>query len=148
MEPFTDHVIIPPSRRMKLDERASVLGRLPLFAGCSKRHLRGLARLSRQVQVEPGTALFTEGSPPSEAYVIVAGNAEVREGGEVIATLGPGEFVGELGLILERPRKATVIALTPLDTVAIARADLRRAVLETPELGWSLLETVAHRLSA
>ena len=145
---ITDNVPWGTGRRVKLDERAQLLARLPIFAHCSKRHLRSLARLSRQVQVEAGSALFTEQGVSTEAYVIIAGTVEVRSKGRKVATLGPGEIVGELGLLLERPRSATVTALTPLDTLAITRVDLRAAVIESPELGWAILEAVAHRLSA
>lgn len=147
MSLFTDGIEFEPSRRMKLDDRAAILSTLPLFAGCSRRHLRAVAKLAHPAQIEAGAVLFSEGSPSLEAYVIVAGQAEVRTRGRKVAVLGPGEIVGELGLILERPRNATVRALTPLDTLAISRRDLRAAVLETPELGWTLLEAVAHRLS-
>ena len=145
--PVTDGVEFQPSQRLKLDDRAKHLARLPLFADVSRRHLRSLARASRQVLLEPGANLFTEGAPPTDAYVIVAGSARVHRGNRTIATLGAGDVVGELGLLLERPRNATATALTPLDVLAIARDDLRAAVLTTPELGWVLLETVAQRLS-
>jgi len=144
---MTDGVQLGSSRRMKLDDKASLLAALPLFSTCTKRHLKSLAKLTRGVLVEPGASLFNEGAPSTEAYVIVAGSAEVRSRGRKVAVLGPGEIVGELGLILERPRNATVRALTPLDTLAISRAELRNAVVESPELGWALLEAVAHRLS-
>jgi CRP-like cAMP-binding protein len=137
-----------PASRLKLDDRAGLLARLPLFAGCSKRDLRALARRSHPVMVEAGATLFTEGAPSTAAYVIVAGTAEVRGRGRRVATLGPGDVVVELGLLLERPRNATVTALTPIDALAIGRADLWTVVLETPALGWTLLETVAHRLSS
>lgn len=148
MSLMTDGVQLGSARRMKLDDKAALLAALPLFGACTKRHLKSLAKLTRAVQVEPEAPLFTEGAPSTEAYVIVAGTAEVRSKGRKVAVLGPGEIVGELGLLLERPRNATVRALTPIDTLAISRDDLKAAVLESPELGWALLEAVAHRLSA
>jgi CRP-like cAMP-binding protein len=148
MSLITDGVEIGSARRMRLTDRAQLLAGLPLFSGCAKRDLKAVARLTFPVQVESGTALFTEGAPSTEAYVIVAGTVEVRAKGRKMATLGPGDIVGELGLLLDRPRNATVRALTPLDTLAISRRDLRAAVLDAPALGWSLLEAVAHRLSS
>ena len=104
----------------------ALLTRLPLFAGCSKRDLRALARRSHSVMVDAGATLFTEGAPSTAAYVIVAGTAEVRGRGRKIATLGPGDVVGELGLLLDRPRNATVTALTSIDALEIGRADLKK----------------------
>ena len=62
------------------------------------------------------------------------------------AQVGPGDVVGELGLLLDRARNATVRARTPLECLALGRDDLKAAVMASPELGWTLLCTVAERL--
>ena len=131
---------------MNQDERVRLLGQHALFRGCSKRQLRSLAKLTRVVQVEPGEALVTAGAPSTDAYLITAGSAEVKARSGRGATLGPGDVVGELGLLLDRPRNATVRARTPLEVLALSRSDLKAAVEASPELGWSLLQTVAERL--
>ncbi len=131
---------------MNQDERVRLLSASALFRGCSKRQLRSLAKLTRVVQVEPGEALVTAGAPSTEAYLITAGSAQVKARNGRAATLGPGDVVGELGLLLDRPRSATVRAATPLEVLALSRSDLKVAVEASPELGWSLLQTVAERL--
>ncbi len=131
---------------MNQDERVRLLSGSALFRSCSKRQLRSLAKLTRVVQVEPGEALVTAGAPSTDAYLITAGSAEVKARNGRSATLGPGEVVGELGLLLDRPRNATVRARTPLEVLALSRSDLKAAVEASPELGWSLLQTVAERL--
>ena len=131
---------------MNQDERVRLLQASPLFHGCSKRQLKAVAKLTRVVLIGPGEALISTGAPSTDAYVITAGSAEVQRRGGKGAALGPGDVVGELGLLLERPRNATVRATTPLEALALNRADPRAAVMASPELGWTLLQTVAERL--
>jgi CRP-like cAMP-binding protein len=131
---------------MNQDERVRMLGELALFRGCTKRQLRTLAKLTRIVQLEPGEMLVTAGATSTDAYLISAGSAEVKGRGGRAVRFGPGDVVGELGLLLDRPRNATVRATTPLECLALGRNDLKAAVETSPELGWSLLQTVAERL--
>jgi CRP-like cAMP-binding protein len=136
---------------MNQDERVRLLGDLALFRSCTKRQLRSLAKLTRVVQIEPGEMLITAGAASTDAYLITAGSAEVtgpkvKDRGGSTVRFGPGDVVGELGLLLDRPRNATVRATTPLECLALGRNDLKVAVETSPELGWSLLQTVAERL--
>lgn len=131
---------------MNQDERVRLLSASALFRACSKRQLRSLAKVTRVVQIEPGEVLVTAGAPSTDAYLITAGSATVKARNGRSATLGPGDVVGELGLLLDRPRNATVRANTPLEVLALSRNDLKVAVEASPELGWSLLQTVAERL--
>ena len=77
--------------------------------------------------------------------MIVAGHAVVRRNGRKIAERGPGDIVGELGLLLHRDHIATVTASTPLEVPVLPHRALRDAVDEVPGLGWKLLQTVANR---
>jgi CRP-like cAMP-binding protein len=148
LPPFPDQV--PRGRRARLPRKAQVahLAALPLFSECTTKELRHLAASSRVDQLEPDQPLLSEGMPSQEAYVIVAGSARVVMHGEVIRELGPGDFVGELGLLLGRPHAANVLAITPLEVLVLPQAALRQAVEELPGLGWKLLQTVAMRLAA
>lgn len=133
---------------MQQQEVVDHLAALPLFADCSKRELRHLAGLTRDHLLDVGEHVFEQGAPSDAAYVIVAGHVEIRRDGRSIAELGPGDVVGELGLLLRRTHSSTVTALTPVEIVALPQAALREAVEEVPGLAWSLLQTVAGRLSA
>lgn len=148
LAPFPETTAPDSIRTLRMSERVEQLVQLPLFSQCSKRHLRALARLTRQQQLEAGATLITEGSDSDEAYVILAGLAVVRRKGRKIAELRTGDVAGELGLLLERPRMATVSARTPLECLVIRRSDLRACIAEAPDLGWLLLQTVALRLSS
>ncbi|HEY5662704.1 MAG TPA: cyclic nucleotide-binding domain-containing protein [Ilumatobacter sp.] len=144
--PFPDEGRPPGRRSAARAAQVDHLARLPLFAGCSKRDLRHLARSTRIDLLEPDAALFSAGQPSREAYVIVAGRAVVRRNGRKVAELGSGDFVGELGLLLHRDHAATVTAVTSLEVLALPQQALREAIDEVPGLGWKLLQTVADRL--
>ena len=133
----------PPSRR----DQVELLGAVTLFANCSKRDLRDLARVGTFVQLEPDRHIVEEGSVSESLYVIIAGQVTVRRKGRKIATLGKGDVVGELGVILDRDRRSTVTADTPTGLIRIPKRELRRLIDEIPGLGWKLLTTVAARLS-
>ena len=146
LPPFPDQT---PRRRRPLGRRAQVehLAALPLFADCTTRELRHLSASTRVDQLEADQVLLDAGMPSTEAYVIVAGTCVVRRNGRRINELGPGDVVGELGLLLGRPHSATVVAVTPVEVLALPQAALRQAVDELPGLGWKLLQTVATRLA-
>lgn len=144
--PFFDDGIRPDPRKLAQAERIQLLRSVPLLAECTKRELRHLARSTRLVQIEPGQALITEGTAATEAYLVLAGGATVRKNRRKIAELGPGDVVGELALLLDRPRAATVVASKPLEVLALPRAELRSAIDDVPGLGWKLLQVVAARL--
>lgn len=112
-----------------------------LFEGCGYRH------------VPRGTRLFEEGSPSDRAYLIRAGRLEVRkrqpDGQEqVIAELGPGEWVGEMGLLLDLPRSAAVVAVTDLDLDPMTRENFEHLLGTHPEETRKLLRQLATRLHA
>lgn len=123
------------------------LAGLELFSACSKRELRHLARSTRLELHEPDDVLFAAGQPSREAFVVVAGHAVVRRNGRKLAELGPGDIVGELGLLLQRDHVATVTATTPLEVLVLPQRALREALDELPGLGWKLLRTVADRMA-
>jgi CRP-like cAMP-binding protein len=145
--PFPDEGRRPSPRALERASQVDHLAGLQLFAGCSKRELRHLARSTRLELHEPDDVLFAAGQPSREAFVIVAGHAIVRRNGRKIAELGPGDIVGELGLLLHRDHVATAIATTPLEVLVLPQRALREAVDEVPGLGWKLLQTFADRIA-
>jgi CRP/FNR family transcriptional regulator, cyclic AMP receptor protein len=131
---------------MQQRQRVAQLSKVPLFANCSKRELSRLLTLARTETVDAGHTLFVEGAPSSNLYVIVSGTAAVKRNGRRIGRAGPGDVVGELGVILGGPRTATVLAETPIEWLVLDQASLRAAIDEVPGLGWHLLQSVAARL--
>jgi len=147
MLPFPDEGRRRAVGTMAVANQIDHLAELPLFAGCSRRELRHLARSTRHELLEPDQVVCAAGQPSREAYVIVAGHAVVIRNGREVAELGPGDFVGELGLLLHRDHEATVTSITPMELLVLPQQALRIALDEVPGLGWKLLHTVANRLS-
>ena len=124
------------------------LASVPLFASLSKKHLRALAGLVTPVEVREGREFMQEGEEGREFFVVISGEAEIRHGGAVIAVRGPGDFFGEIALLLDRPRTATVVARTDMSLEVIERRDFKTFLSDHPELYEPLLAAAAERVSA
>ena len=131
---------------MRQQVRADELGRVPLFARCSKRQLRRLAAESHVEQIEPGEKLVSLGSPSPQLYVVLAGTARIEHDGTELAQVIAGDVVGELGLIFDAPRNADVVATSTLEVLGLDRDGLQRALDAVPGMAWALLTAVAERL--
>jgi CRP/FNR family cyclic AMP-dependent transcriptional regulator len=126
-------------------EVAEMLKRVPLFAGVKDRDLGRLAKVLSERTFAEGEAITTEGQSGVGFFVIEHGNATVSLKGEIIRTLGPGDHIGEIALIDEGPRSATVTASTDLRCRGMAAWEFRSFVQEHPEVAWGLLQTLASR---
>jgi len=123
------------------------LGRVPLFSDLSARQLRRLAAKLRERQFSAGTTVTREGEMSGVGFfIVVSGEATVNGGGREIGTLGPGDQFGEIALIAERERTATVTAKTPLNCLELPVWELRELVQRDGELGWKLLQHVVMLL--
>jgi CRP-like cAMP-binding protein len=122
------------------------LKRVPLFAGVRDKELGRLAKVMRESRFNEGEAITTEGRSGVGFFLIEHGNATVSLRGEIVRTLGPGDHFGEIALIDEGPRSATVTATTDLRCRGLAAWEFRSFVQEHPEVAWPLLETLASRL--
>jgi CRP/FNR family cyclic AMP-dependent transcriptional regulator len=103
------------------DTKADALERCPFFADLSRSELRDLAKVTEDMEVEEGKALTREGAAGSEFFVIVDGDVSVTKDGSEVRTLGPGDFFGEISLLEDRPRTATVTAKTRLRFFVLTR---------------------------
>jgi CRP/FNR family transcriptional regulator len=119
---------------------------VPLFAGVRDKELGRLAKVMRESRFNEGEAITTEGRSGVGFFLIEDGNATVSLRGEIVRTLGPGDHFGEIALIDEGPRSATVTATTDLRCRGMAAWEFRSFVQEHPEVAWPLLETLASRL--
>jgi CRP/FNR family cyclic AMP-dependent transcriptional regulator len=133
-------------RLFNQDTKVEALKRAPLFEGLSRKELVQLARISEDLDVPPGKVLCQEGDIGHEFFVIVEGEAEVTRKGEQVATRGGGDFVGEIALLEETPRTATVTAKTPLRLFVLTRRDFRHLVDENPGVERKVLRALARRI--
>jgi CRP/FNR family cyclic AMP-dependent transcriptional regulator len=129
-------------RDVKLDHLANTW----LFSNCSSRELSKVARASDEVTVSPGKILCEEGKPGREFFVILSGNAAVKRHGRKIATLGPGQYFGELALLDRLPRSASVISETEMDLLVLSQAAFNGVLDTVPQMSRKLLAAMAERL--
>ena len=122
------------------------LAKVPLFSACSDKELDALAKHAELVDFRAGQTLMVEGQDGHEFFVIVDGEVGVTAGGETLAKLGPGGYVGETALLDPGPRTATVTALRDTSAVLLASREFYAAVDESPVLARKLLTGLAHRL--
>jgi CRP/FNR family transcriptional regulator, cyclic AMP receptor protein len=128
------------------DTKADALGRCPFFAGLSRNELLELAKVTEDLEVEEGKALTREGQSGSEFFVIVDGEVSVTKDGSEIRTLGPGDFFGEIALLEDTPRTATVVAKTPLRFFVLTRQAFRSLLAHQPELEEKVTKALEERL--
>ena len=128
------------------DRRLEMLARVPLFAGSSRRQLRGILDWTKEYRYKPGTTIVREGARGQELFVLLDGKASVSRKGKRITRLVPGDFFGEMAVIDGGPRSATVIADEAVDCLVLKQADFRSMVEGDPSIAWHLLETFAARL--
>jgi len=131
----------PPLRLLEL---------VPLFSGLSRAQLWRVADLAQEVSYGSGRMIVRTGTPGLAFYVIVEGRAKVIRGrissAKGQASLGPGDFFGEMALLDGGPRSASVVAQTPMTTVRIERAPFRRMLKDEPDIALKLLEGMAVRM--
>jgi CRP-like cAMP-binding protein len=126
---------------------AEDLKRVPLFSGLSQRQLRQLVKDFSERRVPVGALLAKQGEMSGVAFFVIAeGEAAVIVDGTRVATLGPGDYFGELAMISQRERTATVEALTPMRCYTIRFWDFRAFAKKNPDVTWKLLQHVAELL--
>jgi CRP/FNR family cyclic AMP-dependent transcriptional regulator len=128
------------------DTKADALARCPFFAGLSRNELIELAKVSEDMEVEEGKALTREGKSGSEFFVIIEGDVSVTKGGEEVRTLGPGDFFGEIALLEDTPRTATVTATSPLRFFVLTRQAFRSLLAHQPQLEEKVTTALQERV--
>jgi CRP/FNR family cyclic AMP-dependent transcriptional regulator len=121
------------------------LQNVPLFSGLDKRDLEQLARQMHERRFPEGAEVTTEGSTGAGFFVIADGNAEVTVGCEHRATLGRGDHFGEIALIDDGVRSASIVAATDLLCYGMTPWEFRPFVEEHPQVAWALLQAMARR---
>lgn len=122
------------------------LSNVPMFAGCSKKELAAIAKASDRISVDDGHALTTQDESSREAFVILSGKAVVKRNGRKVAELGPGAFLGELGLLDKGPRTATVTAQGPVEALVLGPREFAGLLDEVPSISHKLLKALAARI--
>jgi CRP/FNR family cyclic AMP-dependent transcriptional regulator len=134
---------------MQLGRNAKIdlLRKVPLFAGCSRAELRELALVADELDLREGRILVREGRPGREFFILVDGNVRVSKGGRKLAELGPGDWFGEIALLTNTPRTATVTATSPIRVLVVTDRAFRRVVELMPTIALKVLASLGDRLS-
>jgi CRP/FNR family transcriptional regulator, cyclic AMP receptor protein len=133
-------------RLFSQDTKVQALKRAPLFEGLSKKELTELARVTEDLEIGAGEVLCKEGDIGQEFFVIVEGETDVTTNGKRVAARGGGDFVGEIALLEETTRTATVTAKTPLRVFVLTRQDFRHLVRENPSVEQKVMRALARRV--
>jgi CRP/FNR family cyclic AMP-dependent transcriptional regulator len=123
-----------------------VVQRVPLFTDLNKREARQVARLFKERRFSEGETVVKEGSGGAAFFLINSGEATVSVGGRARATLKPGDYFGEIALIDEGARSATITASTDLVCYGLTFWEFRPLVQENGAIAWKLLQSLAKRL--
>ena len=135
-------------RLFREDTKVEALRRAPLFEGLARKELEQLAKLADDLEVDAGRVLVREGESGREFFVILEGEVDVSRGGQTIATRGAGDFIGEIAILEDMPRTATVTAKTPLRFFVLTAQAFRSVVEEHPDVERKVLRALARRLAA
>jgi CRP/FNR family cyclic AMP-dependent transcriptional regulator len=131
---------------MSSDAKLDMLHSIPLFARLGKSELLRLGQLADEVDMPAGKVLVREGDNGSQMFVIASGRVSVDQGGKVIRELGPGDWFGEIALISEGPRTASVTTTEPSQLFVVAHREFHALMDEVPSVRMSVLECLADRL--
>jgi CRP/FNR family cyclic AMP-dependent transcriptional regulator len=123
------------------------LAQVPLFVGLSKKQLRLVSELATAREEPAGTVLIEQGQLGHEFIVVVQGQIEVRQRGRVVGEHGPGSYVGEIALLEQRPRNATVIAKSRVKLEVIKQREFAGLLEEMPDLARQVRAVAADRLA-
>jgi CRP/FNR family transcriptional regulator, cyclic AMP receptor protein len=128
------------------DAKLRLLGGVPLFSACTKRDLSRIASLVEELEVPKGKVLMRQGDSGRECYVIAEGTAKAAMRGRGSASLGPGAFFGEMALLDQGPRSATVTAETDMHLLVLSSREFFSLLDAVPGVAQRIMRGLAERL--
>jgi CRP/FNR family cyclic AMP-dependent transcriptional regulator len=130
------------------DAKLELLGNVPLFSACNKRELSRVASLVDEVEAPKGKVIVRQGDTGQECFVIAEGKARATMRGRRSAALGPGSFFGEMSLLDQGPRSATVTAETDMRLLVLGSREFSSLINEVPVVAVRIMRGLAERLRA
>jgi CRP-like cAMP-binding protein len=128
------------------NSKIELLKRVPLFAGCSKKELAHIAMVADEIDFRSGKTLIREGELGREFFILVDGTAEISRKGKPIDTAGPGDFFGEMALLADQPRNATVTTTSAVDALVVTARSFRDLIGDNPLIALKVMRAVAERV--
>jgi CRP-like cAMP-binding protein len=134
--------------RLHKETKVDLMKAVPLFSGCSKAELQKIAALADELDLGEGATLIREGERGREFIVIVDGTVRVTRGGKKLRELGAGDFIGEIALVSDVPRTATVTATAPVRLLVVTDRAFRGLIEQMPSIATKVLQSLGQRLHA
>ena len=131
---------------LRKNAKVDLIKSAPLFSECSRKHLNEIAEIADEIDLSEGKELTREGRPGREFFVLIEGTADVKRANRRINQMGAGDFFGEISLITQRPRTATVVATSPVRALVITDRSFRRLLEQQPEIQGKVMSALAARL--
>jgi CRP/FNR family transcriptional regulator, cyclic AMP receptor protein len=131
---------------LRKNAKVELLKRVPLFEECSKRDLTEIGGIADEIDLRDGKELTKQGGPGREFFVLIEGTADVKKGTRRVNQLGPGDFFGEIALVTQRPRTATVVATSPVRALVITDRSFRSLLEHQPRIQGKVMSALAARL--
>jgi CRP/FNR family cyclic AMP-dependent transcriptional regulator len=132
---------------LRRDAKVKLIAGVPLFEGCSARELAQVASIAEQVDIPEGSVLIRQGEPGRDFFVLADGSVEVRRKGRRVATLGAGDFVGEIALLTNAPRTATVRARSAVTALHVTEKGFSTLLNASPRMKDKVLKALADRVA-
>lgn len=134
--------------RLHKNAKVELLKAVPLFGNCSKAELQRIASLADELDLAEGATLIREGERGREFLVVVGGSVRVTRRGRKLRDLGAGDFIGEIALVSDVPRTATVTATSPVRLLVITDREFRQLIEQMPSIATKVLQSLGERLHA
>jgi CRP/FNR family transcriptional regulator, cyclic AMP receptor protein len=128
------------------DQKLELLKGVPLLAGLGRREIEEVGRLAEEVDVSAGHVLMRQGGSGSEFFVIVDGTVRIEQNGGTIATLGPGDFLGEIALVDDGPRTATATTESASKLLVVGHREFHSLMDQFPTIRTCVLQELAARV--
>lgn len=122
------------------------LARVPIFANCTPEEISAIAGVSQESFFQPDQIIVTQGTPGQAFYLILAGRVEILRDGVSLGAFGPGDFFGEMSLLDQAPRSATIRSLEQTECLMLSSWDFRSVLERHPSIAIKLLEVLSRRL--
>jgi CRP/FNR family transcriptional regulator, cyclic AMP receptor protein len=132
---------------LRKNAKVELIKGVPLFSELGRKELNEVASIADEIDLPEGKELTVEGQPGREFLVIIEGDATVRKGDHEINRLGAGDFFGEIALVKQQPRSATVTAATPIRALVITDRSFRTLLDHSPDIESKVMSAVSARLA-
>ena len=133
---------------LRKNAKVELIKRVPLFSHCSKKELGLVAQIADEIDLPEGKTLMREGDRGREFFILVEGSADVRRRNRKVNTLQNGDFFGEIALVSQRPRTATVTTSSPVRALVVTEQSFRSLLDRAPDVQRKVLQALADRVGA